>query len=183
LQSLILDFFCLFLFPPVQSMHALAGYRPARHDMVISLLCLALKCGTTCQPNGPRRVGLTLSTRLDMYIGYDPFSHTTVLLLHKQPPLLWRQTTLYGRGGFFLSVRVCFHLEWRLSHPLQSIAQQRAIGLGIRSIRVIRFGLFEFLKFRVLKNENRNFQNNFRNRTRIDPQFRFGLFGSPNRPE
>jgi hypothetical protein len=34
------------------------------------------------------------------------------------------------------------------------------IGLGIRSIRVILFG---FLKFRILKNENRSFQNNLRN--------------------
>jgi hypothetical protein len=33
----------------------------------------------------------------------------------------------------------------------------RQVGLGIRSIRVIRFGLFGFVKFRVLKNENRNF--------------------------
>jgi hypothetical protein len=33
------------------------------------------------------------------------------------------------------------------------------LGLGIRSIRVIRFGIFGFVKFRVLKNENRNFQN------------------------
>jgi hypothetical protein len=57
------------------------------------------------------------------------------------------------------------------------------VGLGIRSIRVIRFGLFGFVKFRVLKNENRNFQKYFRNRTRIDSQFRFGLFGPPNRPE
>jgi hypothetical protein len=57
------------------------------------------------------------------------------------------------------------------------------LGLGIRSIRVIRFGLFGFVKFRVLKNENRNFQKYFRNRTRIDSQFRFGLFGPPNRPE
>jgi hypothetical protein len=32
------------------------------------------------------------------------------------------------------------------------------VGLGIRSIRVIRFGLFGFVKFRVLKNENRNFR-------------------------
>jgi hypothetical protein len=53
----------------------------------------------------------------------------------------------------------------------------------IRSIGVIRFGLFGFLKFWVLKNENRNFQKYFRNRTRIDSQFRFGLFGPPNRPE
>jgi hypothetical protein len=59
----------------------------------------------------------------------------------------------------------------------------RLVGLGIRSIRVIRFGLFGFVKFRVLKNENRNFQKYFRNRTRIDSQFRFGLFGPPNRPE
>jgi hypothetical protein len=57
------------------------------------------------------------------------------------------------------------------------------VGLGIRSIRVIRFGLFGFVKFRVLKNENRNFQKYFRNRTQIDSQFRFGLFGPPNRPE
>jgi hypothetical protein len=57
------------------------------------------------------------------------------------------------------------------------------IGLGIRSIRVIRFGLFGFVKFRVLKNENRNFQKHLRNRTWIDSQFRFGLFGPPNRPE
>jgi hypothetical protein len=57
------------------------------------------------------------------------------------------------------------------------------IGLGIRSIRVIRFSLFGFLKFQVMKNENQNFQNNFRNRIRIDPQFRFGLFGPPNRLE
>jgi hypothetical protein len=32
------------------------------------------------------------------------------------------------------------------------------LGLGIQSIRVIRFGLFGFVKFRVLKNENQNFQ-------------------------
>jgi hypothetical protein len=32
------------------------------------------------------------------------------------------------------------------------------VGLGIQSIRVICFGLFGFLKFRVLKNENQNFQ-------------------------
>jgi hypothetical protein len=57
------------------------------------------------------------------------------------------------------------------------------VGLGIRSIRVIRFGLFGFVKFRVLKNGNRNFQKYFRNRIRIDSQFRFGLFGPPNRPE
>jgi hypothetical protein len=57
------------------------------------------------------------------------------------------------------------------------------VGLGILSIRVIRFGLFGFVKFRVLKNENRNFQKYFRNRTQIDSQFRFGLFGPPNRPE
>jgi hypothetical protein len=57
------------------------------------------------------------------------------------------------------------------------------LGLGIRSIRVIRFGLFGFVKFWVLKNENRNFQKYFRNRTRIYSQFRFGLFGPPNRPE
>jgi hypothetical protein len=31
------------------------------------------------------------------------------------------------------------------------------VGLGIRSIRVIQFSLFVFMKFRVLKNENRNF--------------------------
>jgi hypothetical protein len=64
------------------------------------------------------------------------------------------------------------------------VADRRGpLGLGIRSIRVIRFYLFGFLKFRVMKNENRNFQNNFRNQTRIDPQFRFGLFGPPNRLE
>jgi hypothetical protein len=57
------------------------------------------------------------------------------------------------------------------------------VGLGIRSIRVIRFGLFGFMKFQVLKNENQNFQKCFRNRTRIDSQFRFCLFGPPNRPE
>jgi hypothetical protein len=39
----------------------------------------------------------------------------------------------------------------------------RWVGLGVRFIRVIRFYLFGFLKFRVMKNENRNFQNNFRN--------------------
>jgi hypothetical protein len=38
-----------------------------------------------------------------------------------------------------------------------------SLGLGIRSIKLIRFGLFEFLKFRVIKDENRNIQNNFRN--------------------
>jgi hypothetical protein len=57
------------------------------------------------------------------------------------------------------------------------------VGLGIRSIRVIRFGLFGFVKFRVLKSENRNFQKYFRNRTRIDSQFRFGLFSPPNIPK
>jgi hypothetical protein len=57
------------------------------------------------------------------------------------------------------------------------------VGLGIQSIRVIRFYLFGFLKFRVMKNENQKFQNNFRNRTRIDLQFRFGLFGPLNRLE
>jgi hypothetical protein len=62
-------------------------------------------------------------------------------------------------------------------------APDTQLGLGIRSIRVIRFGLFGFVKFRVFKNENRNFQKYFRNRTRIDLQFRFGLFGPPNRPE
>jgi hypothetical protein len=31
------------------------------------------------------------------------------------------------------------------------------IGLSIRFIRVIRFNLFGFLKFRVIKNENRKF--------------------------
>jgi hypothetical protein len=31
------------------------------------------------------------------------------------------------------------------------------VGLDIRSIRVIRFGLFGFVKFRVLKNKNWNF--------------------------
>jgi hypothetical protein len=39
------------------------------------------------------------------------------------------------------------------------------VGLGIRSIKVIWFDLFEFVKFRFLKNENQNFQNYFRNRT------------------
>jgi hypothetical protein len=58
-----------------------------------------------------------------------------------------------------------------------------SLGLGIWSIWVIRFGLFGFVKFRVLKNENRNFEKYFMNRTRIDSQFRFGLFGPPNRPE
>jgi hypothetical protein len=37
------------------------------------------------------------------------------------------------------------------------IAALGLLGLGIRSIRVIRFGLFGFVKFRVLKNENQNF--------------------------
>jgi hypothetical protein len=32
------------------------------------------------------------------------------------------------------------------------------VGLCIRSIRVIQFGLFGFVKFWVLKNENRNVQ-------------------------
>jgi hypothetical protein len=32
------------------------------------------------------------------------------------------------------------------------------LGLGIRSIRVIRFSLFGFVTFWVLKNENQNFQ-------------------------
>jgi hypothetical protein len=69
---------------------------------------------------------------------------------------------------------------WELAGVMSLCA---SIGLGIRSIRVIRFCLFGFLKSRVMKNENRNFQNNFRNRTRINPQFRFGLFGPPNRLE
>jgi hypothetical protein len=64
-----------------------------------------------------------------------------------------------------------------------SAFNKSSLGLGIRSIRVIWFYLFVFLKFRVMKNENRNFQNNFRNRTRIDPQFRFSLFDPPNRLE
>ena len=54
------------------------------------------------------------------------------------------------------------------------------IGVGIRSIRVFRFGLFGFCEFRVSKNENRNFKDKIRNRTRIDRIFRFGLFGPPN---
>jgi hypothetical protein len=66
-------------------------------------------------------------------------------------------------------------------HQHDRLPVPQRLGLGIRSIRVIWFYLFEFLKFRIMKNENRNFQNNFRNRTRIDPQFRFDLFGPPNR--
>jgi len=54
------------------------------------------------------------------------------------------------------------------------------LGVGIRSIRVFRFGLFGFCEFRVSKNENRNFKDKIRNRTRIDRIFRFGLFGPPN---
>ena len=54
------------------------------------------------------------------------------------------------------------------------------VRVGIRSIRVFRFGLFVFCEFRVSKNENRNFKDKIRNRTRIDRIFRFGLFGPPN---
>jgi hypothetical protein len=86
--------------------------------------------------------------------------------------------------------KLCQTRGWVLQQVFQQGLHQRnlqptcpALGLGIRSIRVIRFGLFGFVKFRVLKNENRNFQKYFRNRTQIDSQFRFGLFGSPNRPE
>jgi hypothetical protein len=80
------------------------------------------------------------------------------------------------------------HVRSARTRRAEALGAQRAIpcvhvGLGIRFIRVIRFDLFRFLKFRILKNENQNFQNNFRNRTRIDPKFRFGLFGPPNRPE
>ena len=57
------------------------------------------------------------------------------------------------------------------------------VGLCIWSIRVIQFGLFGFVKLWVLKNKNRNIQKYFRNRTQIDSQFWFGLFGPPNIPE
>jgi hypothetical protein len=82
-------------------------------------------------------------------------------------------------------------LPFVLSAPLTTLMAARSslqpapplLGLGIRSIRVIRFGLFGFVKFRVLKNKNQNLQNNFKNRIRIDSQFRFGLFVPPNRPK
>jgi hypothetical protein len=83
----------------------------------------------------------------------------------KHPPSIYRVNS-----GFFL-IFLNDHND----------ANHSEVGLSIRSI--IRFGLFGFVKFWGLKNENRNFQNKFRNRTRIDSQFRFGLFGPTNRPE
>jgi hypothetical protein len=41
---------------------------------------------------------------------------------------------------------------------LSYLFRSERLGLGIRFIRVIRFGLFGFVKFRVLKNENQNLQ-------------------------
>jgi hypothetical protein len=35
----------------------------------------------------------------------------------------------------------------------------RGLGLGIWSIRIIRFGIFGFVIFCVLENENQNFKN------------------------
>jgi hypothetical protein len=46
---------------------------------------------------------------------------------------------------------VCTHPASKFAHASRTHAPFR---VGIRSIRVIRFGLFGFFKFRVLKNEN-----------------------------
>ena len=69
---------------------------------------------------------------------------------------------------------------WRAGGGPNFLQPSPRLGVGIRSIRVFRFGLFGFCEFRVSKNEDRNFKDKIRNRTRIDRIFRFGLFGPPN---
>jgi hypothetical protein len=41
--------------------------------------------------------------------------------------------------------------DQRGAHEEQVMEEEAPLGLDIRSVRVIRFGLFEFVKFRVLK--------------------------------
>jgi hypothetical protein len=44
-------------------------------------------------------------------------------------------------------------VEVMVAHA-STLSLNRLLGLGIRSIMVIQFSLFVFVKFRILKNEN-----------------------------